>query len=464
MTIYYWTSFSKRKNSTKRPSSGTSATVQLKEGTSIESPVFLLSGDLFTITYVNAFSHYYFVTDIRSVRNGLVEIYCKMDPLASFKTDIGGYTALIERASYTYDIAIPDPACAIFNYVDVYKATASSMLDDTGFFALSVLNTTGSGVGFTSTYLMGRPTLQLIAQYVNTNWGSGLGPFDIVDWLQATFLKTAAAITSCVWIPLPMTVISSSWSSGPGVVEIGVDNIPGTDGYLMTGPGVAHHSVDIDVPTTYTDFRGSAPYTTIELYVPGYGMININPEELQLSKKITVDMDVDVVTGDTMVYVKAYQSGATISTLHYNIGVQCPVGQVGSDVTGSLAGIINTAANVMTAKVPGNRYAAVSEIQAVGSGISTLATAIAPTTTVSGSRGGRALTLNGLSYRVTVTEKHTQDPASLAAGSGRPEMARHQISTIPGYIKCLDASVPINGMDAERDEINAFLNSGFYYE
>lgn len=464
MTIKYWTSFSKRKNSTKKPSSGTSATVQLKEGTSIESPVFLLSGDLFDITYVNAFDHYYFVTDIRSVRNGLVEIYCKMDPLASFKTDIGGYTALIERCSHTFDVAIPDPACAIFNYVDVYKATASSMLDDTGFFALSVLNTKGSGVGFTCTYLVGRPTLKLIAQYVNTNWGSGLGPFDIVDWLQATFLKTAAAIISCVWIPLPMTVISSSWSDGPEVVEIGVDNVPGTDGYRMTAPGVAHHSVDIDIPATYTDFRGSSPYTSIELYVPGYGIININPEELQLSKKITVEMDVDVVTGDTMVYVKAQQSQATISTLHYNLGVQCPVGQVGSDVTGSLAGIINTAANVMTAKVPGNRYASVSEIQAVGSGISTLATAIAPTTCVSGSRGGRALTANGLGYRVTVTEKHTQDPASLADNSGRPEMARHQISTIPGFIKCLDASVPINGMDAERDEINSFLNSGFYYE
>ena len=464
MTINYWTSFSKRKNSTKQPSSGTSATVQLKEGTSIESPVFLLSGDLFTITYVKAFNHYYFVTDIRSVRNGLVEIYCKMDPLASFKSDIGSYTALIERSSHTYDIAIPDPACAIYNYVDVYKNTVASGLDDTGFFALSVLNTTGSGVGFTCTYLVGRPTLNLVAQYVNTNWGSGLGAFDIVDWLQATFLKTAAAIISCIWIPLSMTVISSSWASSGEVIEVGVDNIPGTTGYRMTAPGVAHLTATVSVPATYTDFRGSAPYTTIELYVPGYGMINIDPEELQLSNQLDIEMDVDVCTGDTMVYIKAHQSQAVISTLHYNIGVQCPVGQVGSDVTGSLAGIINTAANIMTAKVPGNRYAAVSEIQAVGSSISALATALAPTTSVSGSKGGRALIANGLDYKVTVKEKHTQDPASLAADSGRPEMARHQISTIPGFIKCLDASVPINGMDAERDEINSFLNSGFYYE
>ena len=72
-------------------------TVNLKEGTSIEKPTFLLRGDLFSCNYVQAFNHYYFVDDIKSVRNGLTEIDCSMDVLATFKTEIGSYNALIER-------------------------------------------------------------------------------------------------------------------------------------------------------------------------------------------------------------------------------------------------------------------------------------------------------------------------------------------------------------------------------
>ena len=113
MTIKYWTNFSKRKNSTKQPTGGTSVTCQLKEGTSIEKPVFLLTGDLFTCNYIEAFSHYYFVDDVKSVRNGLTEVSCSMDVLATFKTEIGSYNALIERSASFYDAKYPDPSVCV---------------------------------------------------------------------------------------------------------------------------------------------------------------------------------------------------------------------------------------------------------------------------------------------------------------------------------------------------------------
>ena len=59
MTIKTWAGFTKRKNSTARPSVGyVSRTVTLKEGTSIENPTFLLTGALFSIDYVEALSNY----------------------------------------------------------------------------------------------------------------------------------------------------------------------------------------------------------------------------------------------------------------------------------------------------------------------------------------------------------------------------------------------------------------------
>ena len=44
MELILYKNFSKRINSTKQPSGGTSATVKLKAGTSVENPIFLIDG------------------------------------------------------------------------------------------------------------------------------------------------------------------------------------------------------------------------------------------------------------------------------------------------------------------------------------------------------------------------------------------------------------------------------------
>ena len=50
MNIKVWSNFSKRKNSTKQPTGGSTITVTLKDQCSILSPVFILSTLDFTIS------------------------------------------------------------------------------------------------------------------------------------------------------------------------------------------------------------------------------------------------------------------------------------------------------------------------------------------------------------------------------------------------------------------------------
>ena len=50
------------------------------------------------------------------------------------------------------------------------------------------------------------------------------------------------------------------------------------------------------------------------------------------------------------------------------------------------------------------------------------------------------------------------------AVAGRPLMQNVTLSSLSGYVKCGNASVPVNAHAAVRDQINAFLNSGFYME
>ena len=110
--------FSKRRNSTKTPTStGTVVTCQLKEPCSLKNPRLLLSGNLFTTydyAYIGDFGRYYFVSDVVSVGNGLTEITLEDDVLASHKTAIGSTVARIAFSSTGYEAYIPDPRIGIY--------------------------------------------------------------------------------------------------------------------------------------------------------------------------------------------------------------------------------------------------------------------------------------------------------------------------------------------------------------
>ena len=98
MNITLWDNFSKRINSTKRPSGGgRTIDAQLKDKCSIESPVFLISsgGGMPDYTYAEAFGHFYYVSDVVNVNVSMCEVHCKQDPMATYKGDIGATNAFV---------------------------------------------------------------------------------------------------------------------------------------------------------------------------------------------------------------------------------------------------------------------------------------------------------------------------------------------------------------------------------
>ena len=69
-------------------------------------------------------------------------------------------------------------------------------------------------------------------------------------------------------------------------------------------------------------------------------------------------------------------------------------------------------------------------------------------------------------YSLTVVKTDTEDPdnASYIARWGRPVGVTHAISNHSGYVQCEGASVAIAGDNTEREVINNYLNTGFFYE
>lgn len=89
------------------------ASVYLKDGTSIIDPIFLLEAPLASIANANyitvpAFNRKYFIQDIISVTSDLVELHCHVDVLSSFADEIRANTGIIRRNEKEWNLYLND--------------------------------------------------------------------------------------------------------------------------------------------------------------------------------------------------------------------------------------------------------------------------------------------------------------------------------------------------------------------
>ena len=107
--------FSKRTNSTKRPtlSSADDYTCTFIDNTSIMSPVIRIKAPAntsmyaYNYAYISMFDRYYYISDI-VYGLGTWTISMRIDVLASYKTQIGNSSHYIERASYDHNPFVID--------------------------------------------------------------------------------------------------------------------------------------------------------------------------------------------------------------------------------------------------------------------------------------------------------------------------------------------------------------------
>lgn len=112
------------------------ATVQgtLKDGTSIIDPVIIVSSLLETVRNCNyieipEFNRKYFVNNIKSIRNGLVELSCHVDVLESFKDEILSNRALIRRSENNWNLYLDDGSFKLYSNPNVKQLSFPSGFD-----------------------------------------------------------------------------------------------------------------------------------------------------------------------------------------------------------------------------------------------------------------------------------------------------------------------------------------------
>lgn len=474
MNIKTWSNFSKRRNSTKQPAiAGTDVTCTLKEATSIESPTFVLSSNDFTINYIQAFGHYYFVNDIKSVRNGVIEVSCTQDVLATYKSEIGSYNCYIERSQSAYDNMLADPMVSLKNSVTSWQSgTPGStnnligIFDDEGTYIVSVLNDKGSGTGYTSYYLIGVGAMEKLAAFCNSSPASTA--VDLTDWFTKNYLKIPDSVIDCKWTPLSWTTVQNLGSSlvsaeqmRIGNSDISVQGQP-VNAYRILKPfALSHTAVSVTLNHRYSDFRKANPYTRGLLNLPYYGFWEFNPLDFE-SNVITVQYVIDPACGDTLVVIGGDK---TVATLRINLGLTVPVGRVLNQVGQGMTSFITGASGIAAAIASGGTAAAVSGIASAAGAVNGLATAalgISPS--VHGATEGRAGTMVNRSVYAILTFSDTTDPSDLLPEHGRILLDKRTISTLSGYVQCGGASLDVGSFEEDKERINSFLNSGFYYE
>ena len=464
MNLTYWTGFSKRKNSTKIPTgTGTVVAITLKEDTPIDNPSIVLKGNATNIDYcyIQDFGKYYFVGQPIFLTNGLTQYDLEEDVLATHKTGIGSTVAEIAFSSSGWDAMKVDSRLPVKVTKTVSKSSEVSpgLFDAQGCYILAVSNVE-SNMSMVCYYAVDQANMQTLMQEILTN-------VSLKAAVETYCSDVWDAIISCMWVPFSRTEIPGSISDVSIVVA---NEITAASGRKLSNPAVRTASANLTIPWVHNDFRRTAPFTTLNAWIPGYGFIDINSSDLTSKTALKFEFTVDCSVGDVACRVTNSDGSEIYQCISYNMGVPIPLSNFTMDTTGVIqntTGFLSNATNTALSAGSLNIAGVVSgAFSMLASGASTVLAANKREVSVKGTLGGRSLIALGTGVIVFAFSIVTEDPddASYIARWGRPVGVTHAISNHSGYVECIGASVSIAGDNSEREMINNYLNTGFYYE
>lgn len=492
MQIKVWKNFSKRFNSTKLPTGGTTVTVYLKDGTSIDNPTFILNESDFEINYINAFNKYYFVDDIKSIHNNMVEITCHIDVLATYRSDIAYVNLYVVRCSdqNKADFTIIDNKYPIsmLPMIQTMKEVTPAIFDTyTDQYQIQwnpeVVILTIKGAGGSQFVAMRFAILEEVGLSLyntalndqNTVW-SNIG--SIPSGFEKTFLDPFSYICEARLLPIQEKMLSGnpSYTLKLGYWEY---NEPSqvNDYLYLTDRKLISDVVTIypePLPTGSLLWLASNKFRKLSLTLPGVGTVQLDADKV-LDSVITVWITVDVtgcigykVEYNGFVDFYTGKIGCNLAIHYSNANVGYMTGGA-TNVIGDIVGGVGAGAGI-GAMFGGVGSAVGGVVGAVGGAIKGAASFFSNAqplmiTRSNGSDGSLADFM--MNNKIILQDVRYDIGGVLAPGqNGYPASTVTLLSTIANgsYVQCENSSVSISGTDKEKVELNNLLNSGFYWE
>ena len=487
-TLNLWKNFEKRKNSTKQPPSTSGSydtlSVVLKEGTSLEQPVFIIKSNDFSYNYAQFNGTYYYVDDIVSEKNQLLELHCSRDLLATYKAKIQTASAFVLYYTHS-NTEISDKRLATKTTKTVDTATGSfdTLGNGSGTNYAVILNTIG--LEACDSYAVSQANARTILSDLD-NWfedddfsqgGSGMQTNlddPIFSWtsvedaiksfLQETLFfwkqwfasgKVSDNLRSAYVLPLPVSAISGNTHH----VQLGQykSQVEGTRVYDR----IFSDGTSVNIPWQATDWRRNAPYHEVYLYIPYVGLISLSPSDLIGDTSLNVSVSIDVTCGDAIFTVYT-GSNRFIGQYTANMAAPFAVGTSNVPITQQINTLVGATVAGAAAVVSGGGTAVLA---ALTGGTLSLANDISGVPSCIGSNmGGAVLGLTDQVVCYTVFHDTTVSPSSVSAVKGTPYNGVMSLSGVSGYVQTSGASVEVGAFGNDKDIINSYLNGGIYIE
>lgn len=451
MDIKLWTSFAKRVNSTKVPTDDSAISIQnvkLKNRTSLYSPSFLLLRNTIgaiSPTYLKWEDRYYYVDDVMIVNNDIVELSCSLDVLATCKSAILDTSAFVLYSSSNYDSDIPDPRLSTDKEA-IYGRNSYDLFpnSDECWVVTHVGRNPTTGRGdFPSMIVTSSLNLNTVLSAVSSE--SFLKTLvhkftDIDNYITKSLSDSYSAISNIIQMPFTPTTYQDSHELFLSEYGTGVQALVPNRVYTF--------ELSVAIPWNFSDFRNRAQYTSIVMYLPGIGVIDLNADDYNGKSSITLGCAVDFTSG-TITY-------RLDDIAKYN-------GRVGSDIPISVSrasgGVI---ANALTTIGNAQANRGLETIKGV---FNTAQSILSRNVGTIGSSGGIDNMVIGRKVVIQcITHTTNVSPTSMATNYGRPLNAVRQINGLNGYVQTANASVSVDYPSDIKEQINNYLNGGVYIE
>lgn len=455
----------KRENSTRRPTgNGYAIECEAHEPIDLMSPTFLINLSApfdYNYLYISIWDRYYWI-DNWTYNKGLWEAACSIDPLASWRNDIGSLTEYVLRSADEYDGGIVDTTYPLTGEVDIVQNFAGWNIeaDPAGCYVIGVIGL----VGLTEYYVIGQNEIGLFgaAMFGQDLWDAvqaddpGVLQGGVSSFMKAQF-NPLQYVVSCMWFPFMVP-----HSGTKSTVFFGFFD-SGWTAYTLSRASYMLFSTNIQLSEhPQAEARGYyldlAPYSRLRLSALPWGEIDLDTTKFfGANSEIYLEAWVDPVTGSTKLYV-SNGTADQILTLVGQIGVPEQLSQVLKDNLATVTGGMSALAGLVGSLITGN---VIGGVATVVSGIGNAVAAQYPDVSTTGTNGAR-ITVAPVNIYVTQTFQYIVEEDR--PNHGRPLCQRRRLNTLPGYLMVSDPDVEIPATKAEIQKIKEYMVNGFFYE
>lgn len=451
VSMKFYANFSKRENSTKRPSGGTSYSVVFKDAFSIVGGTVKLQANFDVAKNYTAASYgskFYTVVDVDSVSNGIVEITLSLDVLATYKSEIGTYKSMMQRSPSKDEISfLPDDTIAPLQ-IHTKKQVDASVFS----FGVSFQIKTKNGNGDLAYFLD-------LAGFSNL-----LSKFEAAFWTDETkYIVSTKVVTIQAY---------ACGGTATSAVYIGNQNYNVTEGHcyaLKAQNYVALNSNTVSFNSfglTYTDERRfNNRYTGIQCKMNG-DVFDIDSSFLRYSN-FSVESFIDPMTLDVRIEISALfgDEAYLIASTHTNIGI----GFMFTDVPNSLDTIVSTLSGIgkidrsrLDTKTnqlnPGADFGKIASILPRGyqAGMQTYTTGAPSGSSIAAVMYGEVI--------FYITENFSTSKNGSELGYPYSEITSINELNLTGFYKFAYPQLGLASTSDVKSKVNTYLANGFFYE